>query len=194
MKNKQIKTKRQLAEHYETIHIKNQMLGIPEEIENTYNYLFYTWKRKNPYNALLYDKFLYDFNIEEFNNLCFIAVYDSKEKGITASWALVKLLQEELAVSRKKSQMQAVKISIDDVLYMDTLNLLDEKDYMKQVERDSVVNDLYQFISNNLTTSQLQALQKYLFNGKKLDSRQKKLIKNKLKNPHFRQILYDILY
>lgn len=126
--------------------------------------------------------------------MCYIAIYNSKEQGISASWALVKLLQEELSITRKKDQSQAVKLALDDERYLNTLYLLDTvEDIAKQLERDASINELYNFISSNLTPSQLQALQKYLLKGTKIDTRQKRLIIHKLKTDEVKNLIYDIL-
>lgn len=90
--------------------------------------------------------------------------------------------------------MQAVKLTLDDERYLNTLNLLyTAEDIQTQLERDASINELYQFISTNLTEKQLKALQKYLYNGTKIDTRQKRIIINKLKTKELRQLIYDIL-
>lgn len=58
---------------------KTKCYGIPKEIENTYNYLYYSFKKANAFYSLLYDKFIKDYNKEAFCNLCYIAIYNSGE-------------------------------------------------------------------------------------------------------------------
>lgn len=152
--------------------------------------LLYRFKKCNPYYSMLVEIYLRDNTKEDFFNMCYMIAYENDPEDFkTMYMELQKQIEIETAVTRKVKAKQVYKpLSIEEM-----------RENGKEVQADSIIDKLekeldlvilFDYLENHASKSQVKAIKEYLETGKKIDSRQKRRIKERLDNIDFKLLLY----
>lgn len=197
MKRKERTTDELLEEYQSTIARYKQIeglyksVGIPKNYFKAFNSLYYRFKYNNVYYNKLVNIYLQDNTMQDFFNMCYMVALEHSCEDFKEMWrALREQLETETAVNRRQKQKQSYKVLSLDEMYLNGVELQATRGTIEEIQEQLDLNIIYEYISKHLTSHQLETLQRYLLDKKKIDSRAKKRIIEKLKTTDFKKLLY----
>lgn len=200
-------TKRELTEEEKEIHKekatqfynmqveKYKALGIYSNKKQRAIYcLEHRFKKLGIYYSLLYEIYTRDNTKQDYFNLCYIVTMSRKTEELEDLRPLYRELKEllelETNVTRKRKQQQIFKemtsYSNNNIQIEDNA----QSKLLEEIEKNIDLTLLLKYLEENTTYSQYKALINYITEGKKVDTRQLKRIKSKLKTSNFKALLY----
>ena len=171
----------------------------PEE-QKAMSCLLYRFKRCNVYFNMLYQAFIEDNGKQAYFDLCYLVLKTIADpEDFKAMYSLLKEeLEQNTAINRRRIQGQffsSLRVAPSQDSYFD---LVQDQADQKQAEQLNAVENamdlaiVYDYIVNHCTKSQRKVIASYLSDGKKIDSRALRRIKEKLATPEFKKLLQFI--
>lgn len=161
------------------------------EEEKAMNCLLYRFKRCNNYYNLLYTIYREDNSEVDFFNMCYMVLKEASDVTNFKDMykALQKQLETETNVGRKQVQIQLFKkLSLENM--KETGNEpQDNRHLIEKVDNEIDRLLLWDYIVNNCTDAQVKTIKDYLYYNKKIDSRAKRRLKEKLDKIDFKILL-----
>lgn len=169
---------------------------VAPEDQKAMSCLLYRFKRCNVYFNMLYQAFVEDNGKQAFFDLCYLVLktIDNPE-DFKAMYSLLKTeLEQNTAINRRRVQGQyfsSLKVASQDSDF--DLEVL-QADPKQAAQLNAVENALdlaivYDYIVNHCTKNQRKVIASFLSDGKKIDSRALRRIKEKLATPEFKRLL-----
>lgn len=161
--------------------------------------LLYRFKRCNVYFNMLYQAFVEDNGKQAYFDLCYLVLKTIGDpEDFKEMYAMLKTeLEQNTAINRRRVQGQyfsSLKVVNQDSDF--DLEVM-QADLKQAAQLDAVENALdlaivYDYIINHCTKSQRKVIASFLSDGKKIDSRALRRIKEKLATPDFKNLLQFI--
>lgn len=172
---------------------------VAPEDQKAMSCLLYRFKRCNVYFNMLYQAFVEDNGKQAYFDLCYLVLKTIGDpEDFKEMYAMLKTeLEQNTAINRRRVQGQyfsSLKVVNQDSDF--DLEVM-QADLKQAAQLDAVENALdlaivYDYIVNHCTKSQRKVIASFLSDGKKIDSRALRRIKEKLATPEFKKLLQFI--
>lgn len=169
---------------------------VAPEDQKAMSCLLYRFKRCNVYFNMLYQAFIEDNGKQAYFDLCYLVLKTIGDpEDFKEMYAMLKTeLEQNTAINRRRVQGQyfsSLKVASQDSDF--DLEVL-QADPKQAAQLNAVENALdlaivYDYIVNHCTKNQRKVIASFLSDGKKIDSRALRRIKEKLATPEFKRLL-----
>lgn len=169
---------------------------VAPEDQKAMSCLLYRFKRCNVYFNMLYQAFVEDNGKQAYFDLCYLVLKTIGDpEDFKEMYAMLKTeLEQNTAINRRRVQGQyfsSLKVVNQDSDF--DLEVM-QADLKQAAQLDAVENALdlaivYDYIVNHCTKNQRKVIASFLSDGKKIDSRALRRIKEKLATPEFKRLL-----
>lgn len=158
--------------------------GIIAEKTKLFWCLLYRFKKATPYYSLLYNVYLEDFGKEAIEGLVWQVATEHEADDFRGAYKSMQIaIETETAITRRKKQAQVFR-----PLSLDEMDIADDGGIDKKT-KEIDLQSIYAYIRNTCTSAQLEAIGNYLSEGKKIDSRNKRRILERLRTSDFHAML-----